>query len=941
MRASGEAHPSPPPPRDPSVTFKSQATPSARPRTPSVRDPSVTLPTQAKILPAPAKRHLAEFNKKYLGLSDYDTTAAALGESFYSRLTATRDDILLLVPWTASLPSKSALRLTAFGRSDPDHSFTQEASFETCLLPLLKSGYLSAPDTYSLLDTHPLVSHLATSYVSLRSLDFRGLRDYNPDWATQTHIPPLKQYAMLACLFHYDLDTSLLMRFLGNNYTGAHREISAIVSVLRVHKIDPILIDKYVRVMLTGCPNRFVAETSRANALLHWRMRNHPSIDKKLPQVQASMNKEDRNNFVIPLPHWIARFTPHLFFTPQHILEKPGKKDRQIFDASRRYTPWSTPINMMTSTRQGSEEPCLFGSVKEEVLARIYSLRAENPTADVVTHANDVKSAFRQIKLHPDIMGAFSYIISDQLFLSCGQPFGADFCPANWEVVRQVLEKLSTSLFHDDSLRNKHRKYLDRLKWDRSLGKSAVGQFAKAVRDPNIPPPRTSWGSLAPTPHHVYVDDGIYVDWFDVIRIERAAAASIEAIFILLGPSALDRRQDPISFDKLEEMVIGPINRILGHIIDTRRLTIDTPEDFLTPLRHHLRTTWGPHRKSFSVHEAETLAGQLGHVSFAAPWLRHLMPHVYQSLSAALGLNRSHLVSSSASFRFALKQIKHSASLPAPQAARLSSFYQADSARSLHHARTRHHFNRTLRAELHLIRAALTHDSVPTSSPISHLVNRTPLGVAFSDSSLLAAGGYSPSLRFWWYLSWPHPIRLRTLKHINNNADGQLIDINVLEYAAIIINYIACYHAIRTRPPDGGSDPHPIVLLLTDNSSSEAWAHKGARVSFAGRALGRLQAALMIANPVGFRTSHVPSKENVVADTLSRFPSESSLLTDFSPLCKTQKELSGCYRFHPNAELISCIMDALLKGVCIDPIALNKRLLTDPGRTISSPGAPA
>jgi hypothetical protein len=99
-----------------------------------------------------------------------------------------------------------------------------------------------------------LVSHLATSYISLRSLDFRSLQDYNPDQADQTHIPPNKQYAMLACLFHYDLDTSLLMRYLGNNYTGAHRDISAIVSVLRSHKIDSILIDKYVRVMLTGCP---------------------------------------------------------------------------------------------------------------------------------------------------------------------------------------------------------------------------------------------------------------------------------------------------------------------------------------------------------------------------------------------------------------------------------------------------------------------------------------------------------------------------------------------------------------------------------------------------------------------------------------------------------------------------------------------------------------
>ena len=317
------------------------------------------------------------------------------------------------------------------------------------------------------------------------------------------------------------------------------------------------------------------------------------------------------------------------------------------------------------------------------------------------------------------------------------------------------------------------------------------------------------------------------------------------------------------------------------------------------------------------------------------------MPHVYKSLAAALKLNRSHLISSSASFRFALKQIKHAASLPVTQATRLTSFYQADSARTLHHAKIKHYINRTLRAELHLIRAALNDNSIPTSSPISHLINRTPLGMAFSDSSLKAAGGYSPNLGFWWYLAWPQSIRSRTLKHKSNNADGQLIDINVLEYAAIVITYIACYHAIKTQPPDRGADPHPVVHLLTDNSSSEAWTHKGARVSLAGRAIGRLQATLMISNPVGFRISHIPSKENVIADALSRSPSESSLLTDFPSLGQTRKELNGCRRFLPNAELISCIMEALLKGVCTDPIALNRRLLTDPGRTTSLSGVPA
>jgi hypothetical protein len=87
-------------------------------------------------------------------------------------------------------------------------------------------------------------------------------------------------------------------------------------------------------------------------------MLNHSSIAAKLDQVLATMNKEDWNNFVIPLPHWLARFIPNLFITPQHILERPGKKDQQILDASQRYTWDSTPINRMTSTPFGSEIPC-------------------------------------------------------------------------------------------------------------------------------------------------------------------------------------------------------------------------------------------------------------------------------------------------------------------------------------------------------------------------------------------------------------------------------------------------------------------------------------------------------------------------------------------------------------------------------------------------------
>ena len=133
------------------------------------------------------------------------------------------------------------------------------------------------------------------------------------------------------------------------------------------------------------------------------------------------------------------------------------------------------------------------------------------------------------------------------------------------------------------------------------------------------------------------------------------------------------------------------------------------------------------------------------------------------------------------------------------------------------------------------------------------------------------------------------------LKKHKNNKDGQLIDINVLEYAAIIINYLSCYHAITHAPPDAGAYSHPAVHLGSDNSSSEAWAHKEAQVFFMGRAISCLQAALIIGNPIRFRISHIFRTENVIADTLSHYSSDSSLLIDFPSLCQAQKESMAVY----------------------------------------------
>ncbi len=216
-----------------------------------------------------------------------------------------------------------------------------------------------------------------------------------------------------------------------------------------------------------------------------------------------------------------------------------------------------------------------------DFLIHIWNLRLTFPEQDITIHANDVKSCFCQLKHHPDVMGAFSFVINTILFLQCGLTFGSDFSPANWEPVRRITEQLAMALFNDNTLQEKHKKHLDKLHWDNSLGNRKQQRFTLATRDSQNSGVQLPDGSLRPTPHHLFVNNDIYCDVFDSYRIQHAVAASIEAIYILLGDSDLSQRQDPVSFNKLEDMPVSFSSRILGQIVNTWRKDLETPPEFI------------------------------------------------------------------------------------------------------------------------------------------------------------------------------------------------------------------------------------------------------------------------------------------------------------------------------------------------------------------------
>ena len=228
--------------------------------------------------------------------------------------------------WKNTISTPSALLSRGFGRPDKAHSCTQVASFETTLIIFLKygDGYLTRHDLQNLLSQHTLVRHMYRMIPVMANYDFTWIRQIDSTWASQTALRKDKLKAFTAALYHYNFNVSFLMRMLGNNYTGEHRNIQYIVERVRPH-IEPYLLPHLIRVLQTGTPAHMVAETTRDNAMKYWRQGNNPSINNHIDTTTATMVKEERNNYVIPLHGHLFRFVPHLMLNPHTCSSNKGR----------------------------------------------------------------------------------------------------------------------------------------------------------------------------------------------------------------------------------------------------------------------------------------------------------------------------------------------------------------------------------------------------------------------------------------------------------------------------------------------------------------------------------------------------------------------------------------------------------------------------------------
>ena len=91
-----------------------------------------------------------------------------------------------------------------------------------------------------------LVLHLVTMIIKCHLYDFTWIAYKDPFLKRQTSVPQSHTFAMLSALFHYKMHASDVMRFLGDTYTGEHRDITSIAQTLISHNIDLWLITQYI-----------------------------------------------------------------------------------------------------------------------------------------------------------------------------------------------------------------------------------------------------------------------------------------------------------------------------------------------------------------------------------------------------------------------------------------------------------------------------------------------------------------------------------------------------------------------------------------------------------------------------------------------------------------------------------------------------------------------
>jgi hypothetical protein len=151
--------------------------------------------------------------------------------------------------------------------------------------------------------------------------------------------------------------------------------------------------------------------------------------------------------------------------------------------------------------------------------------------------------------------------------------FGLTASASSWEAFRRAIEALTKVSANRPDLVVRHKKFIDRLKWEEIDPSAKLTPAFSCTINRGIMDDAGNWIDL---PACMYVDNALMLA-LNADHMKMVMAAMIKAIFIVMGELDVAVRQCPLAMDKWLELMIGPKQTKLGLIINTNRLTVAIP----------------------------------------------------------------------------------------------------------------------------------------------------------------------------------------------------------------------------------------------------------------------------------------------------------------------------------------------------------------------------
>jgi hypothetical protein len=490
------------------------------------------------------------------------------------------------------------------------------------------------------------------------------------------------------------------------------------------------------------------------------------------------------------------------------------------------------------------------------------------------------------------------------LAASVGQVFGDNTSPPNFEPIARARCQLAEHYSATKATVPEFPEYLDDVQFELEPA-DGTATFAEAVPD-RFNPGVVINGARVPAKFNMHVDDCLYVA-ANQAEMRLLMRYSIHALHQVLGGDDPATRPPLVDKEKFHRAPVGPKRIQLGDEIDTRQLRVSTPDEKRRRIYKDLTTTWGTHRRSFTILQAAKLLGTVYDVATICPWGMFLVIELQHTMKSLLMKNYNRVMQNG-DFQQLIEATKS-----APAKLR---FFNKKVGRALWHNKSATFIGSDLRDELNFLTWTFS-DNAPVkwSSPIANLIPRDPSYTTWGDASLEAGGGFSLVLKFWFTVDWPDTIKRRTIRHLKAK-DQHLISINLLEYAVVILGLAASILAWNELPEQ--KPQHPLLLLFTDNTTAESWTRKISGLkSPQARGLARLFCHLLMFTPdFGIMTKHIDGEKNDVADFLTRLREKlgPNSRLDFTDIVQKYPQLSSCRRFRPSQELLSALYSTLSTG---------------------------